>query len=424
MLYGSFDRLGAQPGFASLHELPDPSPSQISVEITTPDRLETIGREWRDLAGRAVVANAFMEPSLIAAAAVADTAEMVALLAWGPPSEGAGCRLLGGWVLARRRTSSLLPFDILKTPVHGHTFLGTPVLDRLAAVAALSAMLDAIADRPGLPRIVNIESLDSAGPIAAIFAEALAQRRSSAAVIETRQRPSLTKADSADAVNPISRNRSKDLRRRRKWLALQGALSQTHHDEASEVGAVFEEFLVLEASGWKGRRAARGQAILHSPTVTTFFRRAIAALAVRGHVNVTALRLDGRAIAVQVVLVSGDTAFGWKTAYDEAFRAGAPGLLLYDDLTMRLLDNRDIASGDSCSHDDSGPLAGFWGSRRQVSDVLIDLGPRKSAAFALVHAMETGRLRMLKAARRIRSRLIASRRGAAPRAAAPAGGQQ
>jgi CelD/BcsL family acetyltransferase involved in cellulose biosynthesis len=424
MRYGSFGRLSAQPGFAERDDYREAPPSQMSVEITTPERLETIGRAWQDLAGRAVAANAFMEPALIAAAADADTAEMVALLVWGPPREGEGSRLLGGWVLARRRASPLLPFDILKTPVHGHTFLGTPLLDRAAAFATLSAMLGAIANDPALPKVVHIESLDAAGPIAEIFAGVLAQRRLSSAVIETRQRPALAKADPAGAANPVSRNRAKDLRRRRKWLTQQGALSHTHHAELAEVRAAFEEFLVLEASGWKARRSARGQAILRSDAVTTFFRRAIAALAARGQVRITALRLDGRAIAAQVVLVSGDTVFGWKTAYDEAFRAGAPGLLLYEDLTTRLLDNRDIASGDSCSHDDTGPLADFWASRRRVCDMIVDVGARRSPGFALMHALEAGRLRLLTSARRVRSRLVAARRRSSSRIAASAGGER
>lgn len=424
MRYGSFDRLSVQPGFPALDDLPQPPPGRISVEITTPERLQTIKREWDDLASRAVVANAFMEPALVAAAALADSAEMVALLVWEPPRQGAGSRLLGGWVLARRRASPLLPFDILKTPVHGHTFLGTPVLDRSAAVTALSAMLDAIAEAPSLPKIVNIESLDAAGPIDEIFAEVLAQRRSSAAVIETRQRPSLSKSEEATGATLLSRNRSRDLRKRRKWLEQQGALSQTHHCEVSEVEAAFEEFLVLEASGWKGRSSARGQAILRSPAVTNFFRRAVAGLAARGQVRVSALRLDGRAIAVQVVLVSGDTAFGWKTAYDETFRTGAPGLLLYEDLTARLLGDRAIASGDSCSQDDTGPLGGLWASRRCVSDVIIDVRPRRSVSFALVHALSSGRKRLLNSARRVRSRLAAARGQPSRRFPAPAGGDR
>ena len=42
----------------------------LSIEITTPERLATIEREWRDLSGRALADNAFLEPALIAAAAV------------------------------------------------------------------------------------------------------------------------------------------------------------------------------------------------------------------------------------------------------------------------------------------------------------------------------------------------------------------
>lgn len=424
MRYATSVRRDAARASAEPVEAARSSEDFLSVEITTPRRFATIGRAWQELGRRAIVANAFMEPALIAAAAATDCAEIHVLLVWGPPQEGAGSPLLGGWVLARRRASRILPFGVLKTPIHGHTFLGSPVLDRTAAAPALSAMLDAIASEPDLPKILNVESLDAAGPIAAVFAEVLAEKGLASAVIETRQRPMLAKADPGCTSHPVASSRHKALRRRRNRLAALGELTFTQHEDAEEVDTAFEEFLVLEAAGWKGRRSRRGQAILRNPDAACFFRRAVASLAARRLVRITALRLDGRAIALQVMLVCGDTVFGWKTTYDEAFRAGAPGLLLHEDLTERLLGDGNILSADSCSHDDSGPMGEFWTGRRSVCDVIIDVRPRRTAQLALLQTVSAGHLHLLKSARRLRASVATIRHRYLPRPAPPAGVQR
>lgn len=376
----------------------------LSVEITTPERLVTIEREWRDLVGRALAANAFLEPAVIAAAAGAGATTIHTLLVWSGPT-----RLIGVWALAQQRAFSLLPARILKTPIHDHAFLGTPVLDREAAAEALSGLLDAIASEPALPKIVTIGSLDAAGPVAAIFAEVLAQRGLPSVRLETRLRPALLKTEAGSGASPVSASRAKGLRKRRKRLSLLGVVDYTRHEGAVDLGLAVEEFLTLEASGWKGRRSARGRAILRAPSVTSFFRSAIAALAVRHQIRITALRLDGRAVAMQVTLRSGATAFAWKSAYDEELRACAPGLLLHLEVTEGFLADPELSAVDSCNHHDTGHMAEFWAGRRAVSDLIIDVRPRRTVLFELISGVEAARRRLLEAARYGRSLLRAAR---------------
>ena len=381
----------------------------IGVEITTPQRLATIEREWRDLCGRALADNAFLEPSLIAAAAEVGAAEIAVLLAWSAPQPDMPSRLIGLWALARRHAFPLLPVPMLKTPVIDHAFLGTPVLDRDDAAQALSGMLDAIAAERSLPDLLSIGSLDASGPVAAVFAEVLARRGSPCTRLETRLRPSLLKSASGGGTSPVSPSRAKALRKKQQRLARQGVVSCTRHAGGSEVGPAIEEFLTLEASGWKGRRSSRGQAILRTPVLTSFFRRAIAALANRHQAQIIALRLDGRAIAMQVTVQSGETAFTWKSAYDEAHRACAPGLLLHQEVTGRFLADPALRAVDSCNHHDTGHMAEFWAGRREVSDLIVDARPRRTALFGLVSTLELGHRRLREAARRCRSVLLALR---------------
>jgi len=384
----------------------------ISVELTTPQRLATMEREWRDLVGRALADNAFLEPAVIAAAAVAGPTTIHVLLVWSAPSPNEQSRLIGLWALAHRRASALLRFPILKAPAHDHAFLGTPVLDRDAAGEALSNMLDAIAGNPSLPNILRIESLDAAGPIAAVFADVLARRRSPSAYLETRLRPALLKSQPDDGASSVSASRAKALRKRRRRLVSQGVVNYTQHENSDDIGQAVEEFLALEASGWKNQWSARGQAILRFPSVTTFFRTAIAALAARRLVRITALRLDGRAIAMQLTIHSGNTAFTWKTAYDEKLSTFAPGLLLHQEMTARLLADLELSVVDSCSRDDIGYMAEFWAGRRAVSDLFIDVRPHRTVLFGLISGAETMRRRLMDAARQGRSLLLTARQHA------------
>jgi CelD/BcsL family acetyltransferase involved in cellulose biosynthesis len=376
----------------------------VCVELTTPRRFATMEREWLDLAGRALVDNAFLEPSLIVAAATAAPTTIHVLLAWSAPAPHIRSRLIGLWAVAER-PPALRAIRILSTPVHDHAFLGTPVLDRDAAAAALSSMLEAIAGDPSLPHIVRIGSLDATGPVAAIFAALLAQRGFPSAQIETRLRPALFKPLSGCGASQLSASRAKALRKRHRRLGLLGVVAITRHDSADDMAAAVEEFIALEGSGWKAHRSSHGQAILRSPSVTTFFRTAVTMLAAHHRSRITALRLDGRAIAMQLTVYSGQTAFTWKTAYDESLRALSPGLLLHQQITAMLLADPEVSAADSCCHDDTGYMAEFWDGRRAVSDLLIDVRPRRTRMFALVAGIEIVRLRLRRTVRKARAML-------------------
>ena len=96
------------------------------------------------------------------------------------------------------------------------------------------------------------------------------------------------------------------------------------------IEAALQDFLELEASGWKG---AAGTAAVNDPAVLDFFRTAIVDLAAEGHARVDRLVQDGRVIAAAVTLMSGDTAWFWKIAYSEDLARSSPGVQLVMDCT-------------------------------------------------------------------------------------------
>ncbi len=157
----------------------------------------------------------------------------------------------------------------------------------------------------------------------------------------------------------------------------------------SDVSAAFEQFLVLEASGWKGRH---GDALNCSPSDAAFARRMIATLSARGDARLYALCLDGRPVCMQIVLRCGDAAFTWKTAYDEDLRDFSPGILLLENYTKALLADPTIAFVDSCTFSEDSFMS-VWRERETLTHLWIDARRGGSLSFFTCARMQAIALR-------------------------------
>jgi hypothetical protein len=144
--------------------------------------------------------------------------------------------------------------------------------------------------------------------------------------------------------------------------------------------------------------------VLSDPDDAVFVRKLIDVLADQGNASVALLRVDQRVIAAQVVLYCGATAYTWKVAYDQNYARYSPGALLVDKVTEGLFAVPGIESINSCS-DGAGFMAQLWAGRRSMADLLINVAPRHSVAFAL----ETARRRAYYGLRALRNQ-VRSRR--------------
>jgi hypothetical protein len=150
------------------------------------------------------------------------------------------------------------------------------------------------------------------------------------------------------------------------------------------VRGALDDFLTMEASGWKGRQ---GTALLNNQTDAAFMRGAVGALADAGRASVHSLCVDGKPISMQIVARAGAAAFTWKTTYDEAYQDFSPGMLLLEDYTTAFLADESIAFVDSCSFDDSGFMSA-WTERRPVADIWIDVRRGGSVAFRVLGCVQ------------------------------------
>jgi hypothetical protein len=127
---------------------------------------------------------------------------------------------------------------------------------------------------------------------------------------------------------------------------------------------------------------------------------AVAGLAAQGQASVACLVHAGRTIAADIVLRSGEGAWMWKVAYDEAFAQASPGVLLALDATRTLLADPTLAWCDSCAAPDHPMIDRVWAERRTIVDRLMTIEP--GFDFALARRLEPMRRRMIATARRAR----------------------
>ena len=375
--------------------------AKISVTIGPPHR-EAMA-EWHDLLTRAAP-NVFMNPVALCAAAETGFARIHLLQAW---EEGEGPRrLVGQWALATRK---LTPFGpaVLDALPYDYAFLSTPVIDPRHADDVLPAFFAAIGNDPALPRVVHLDAFDRDTPGFAALGQALARTGGRHWMVAAQGRPCVSREAG------VKRSGATRKKLRQDWnrLAACGMVAVSNERSPAAVAQAFEAFLALERRSWKGER---GTALLCSARDAAFVRRLIADLCAVGAASVALLLVDGEAIAAQVLMYCGDSAYTWKIAFDSAYARYSPGALLVDKAAEQLLAEPGLKAIDSCSPE-NGFMGRLWTGRRPLVEALIQVGGGVSPAFPV----EAARLKGYRAARRVRDWLRA-RRGGGPAAAARA----
>jgi CelD/BcsL family acetyltransferase involved in cellulose biosynthesis len=127
-----------------------------------------------------------------------------------------------------------------------------------------------------------------------------------------------------------------DIRRRRRALGREGAISVEVVDERRRADALLEEAFQLESSGWKD---ARGTAIASREDTHTFYTDVARWAADAGFLRLAFLRLDGRAIAFEYAFDDGRSWWFLKGGVDPALKRFAPGKLLAHGLIERAYEN-------------------------------------------------------------------------------------
>lgn len=362
----------------------------VTANFCSPD--QDIAEQWAVLS-RSAAANVFMNPVALKAVHAADFAQVHMLLAWLRDMHTE--RLIGVWAMQQAHLTPLWP-SFLAAPPYNYAFVSNPVIDPDFMDEAVTAFLDAIQRDRRLPNVVRLRYLDAGSATYTAIIKALAARGAHTLKLSERERPFVTKEYG------LKRSGSTRKKLRQDWnrLCAVGTVEILNDRSKDAAQDAFETYLAMEVASWKG---AHGTALLCDKEDAAFARRLIAALAAERNASVALLKVDGRAVAAQVLLYGGSMAYTWKTAFDSDFGNFSPGTLLIDKMTEQLFETESIEAIESCSPD-GGFLNQLWNGRRATVDLLADLGGTKSLEFAAVMMGERGHAQL----RGIRDKLRAA----------------
>ena len=367
----------------------------FAVEWRELSQLESIADEWRELAARALVPNVFYEPAFALAAAPVFGREVGAVLVWS----GTAPRKLLGFFPARletRRYGLWLP--VLVGWTHPFAPFGAPLVEREAAEPVIAAWLAHVAGTAALSGLLLLPYLPEEGPFAAALAAILRRAQMPTADFNRHTRALLAPGGNRSAYveQALGPDQFRELRRTARRLNDLGALLFTTATEPDAVAAATEDFLALEASGRKGKSGAAGAG---DDEIRGFIKVAMTGLAAEQKVAIDRVLLDGRPVAVAITLRSGDTAWLWKVAYDEALARYSPGVMLAASLTKELVNDASIEQTVSCIAENHRVTNRTWSERVALCDLMVSARP--DAPFARARRLESVRSAAVVATERV-----------------------
>ncbi len=396
--FGRADRRASGERFPRLvggTDVAAPTAPSLAAELSL-EHMDALTPDWRDLSRRALEPNAFYEPGFaLSAARHCPAAERPRFIV---VRDGAG-RLTGVFPIVA--PNPLFGDGLIRLWLHKQAALATPLVDRDCAPETIEAFLVWVEAREKSAGVLFARM-----PTNGRFHQALQRVVAGRAVdvLDSYERAALLPGGAADALGPRAGATKKlaEIRRQARRLGEMGRVTFETHDSEAEIKAAAEEFLALEASGWKAWRGA----LLSQPALATFLRSATRLLARENGCKIQSLRLDGRPIAMAIVLESQGRSYLWKIAFDESLRAQAPGIQLVYAHTKAALDGGDLDYVDSCAIANHPMIDRIWPDRIGVCDVAVSLGTRRHDAFRASCRRANARRQAREMAKRLANRLL------------------
>ena len=320
---------------------------------------EEISAEWEELSRSSLDANPFFEPAFALS------------LAQHAPQEHRPRFLAVRETTGAHRLIAIFLVDASGAQTWKSPFVafGSPLLRRGCAQEALDAALDWLRTREGAPGFFH-SRLDARGPTSCAILSHAVRHNLPVQEFDRRQRAAMIRNDNG-VIREVAGKRRKELGRLLRRLQDKGEVTFRTATSIPDVRKAVEEFLTLEGQGWKGER---GTALVCNPMLATFTRTAMRRMAGLSQCRVDMMLLDGKPIAIGLVLLSHDQAFFWKIAFDEDYAFCSPGAQLTVLLGHSLAQDAGINVADSCAIPDHPMIDHLWVDRREIIDLFVGSG--------------------------------------------------
>ena len=325
---------------------------------------------WRRLSARALEPNPFAEPDFLlpsvrhfggysdARLVIAqEGTEFVGVL---PTVAFTGSRLPPRMIVTTRGSPTAV------------SALNAPLVDRSEPDQVVDALVGALgrgAKRDKWPGILLLHEMASDGLVAESLRRVCDRRRYPVFVKDAWERGAVSRSGQWE--NPLQRHRRREVGRLRRLLTRESG-DELHVVERSTDSVAVEDFLTMEASGWKGRED--GLAFARDPDKVAWFREWSVRWAATGRLIVLALNVGDVSIALQYFVRAGEGLFFFKMAYDPDYARYAPGAMLLASAFEYLLEQTDAQWIDSCADGGNRFVLDMFPERRKLSRLVIGTG--------------------------------------------------
>lgn len=329
------------------------------ADLTAADR-----KRWRDLSAAAGGANLFAEYWFMDAALRHSASAQDACLAVVERGDG---RWAGVLSLTLERRFGRWPVVNWQSWSATNQFLGSPLVRRGAEYDFWVALLSHLDGQGAGASLLHACQFAWDDPACAALREVCAEEGRGFRLLARHDRPAhLPQREPVAGGKAQARLRSL----RRRLEGDHGPVSLHIEDDDGEGSDWTDHFLALERAGWKGQA---GSALACDRETEMLFREVVAEGRKRGCVRLATLIAGGRPLAMSSWFVSGDRGFGFKAAYDEAFRAYAPGLLLMQHIGEEV-GRIPAMHFDTCASAGGGCTPPLWNGSRTIFDCAVAIG--------------------------------------------------
>jgi CelD/BcsL family acetyltransferase involved in cellulose biosynthesis len=346
---------------------------------------EELRAAWDDLAKGAAEPNAFMERWFVDPALThLRQHDTVWLLTARRDHE-----LIGVMFVSLSNRYGRVPVKHVSNWQHYQSFMGTPLIRCGEEATVWRLWLRALDDAPWAAGFLTLRGLEDGGPVHQGLAESARTLGRPSPTVHRYERALLASGAAPDAYikGAIRPKKRKELKRLQNRLAEIGTIAYSQPTSAQDVATWIEDFLTLEAAGWKGER---GAALDNEAGTRAFFREMLAGAFARGQLDFLRMELDDRPVAMLVNFLTPPGAWSFKIAYDETLSRFSPGVMIELENLRRVLTDPALDWMDSCAVGDHPMINSLWRERRKIVQVSVPLtGMRRRAIYTLCRAAET-----------------------------------
>lgn len=330
---------------------------------------------WQALAREALEPNPFYAPDfLLPLVRTLDKPGRVkALTLWRRDTPGQEETLVGFLPLHRPNWREGLPLGVISAYWNPYICLTTPLIARDRPEETLSALFAQLDQETGSTQGLSFPALPLHRDIGRLMSRVLMQEGRANIILSHYARATLTPLPGTglrDYVAQESADARKSFRRREIRLMAVGQIEYAAFSTPGEDRArALQQFLTLEASGWKGRHRT---ALNCKAGTRAFIAQAFAGDTTLAY-EVERLTVDSIPIAMSLNLVSHGVLHNFKQAYDETWRSFAPGKLLDRQAIRRVVESPSPLSYDSCAYP-GYPIEDIWHERLVIAHKLVAIG--------------------------------------------------